>query len=306
MTATRQDQKTCAIIVPIYNEESCIGNTLGRIRHIIADVPDYRFEIICVDDGSYDSSQEILHHEPGITLLAHTANRGYGAALRTGLDYSQQEWAFIVDADGTYELEDLKHLLAEAQAGADMVVGVREGASIIRSPIRRIALWLLRKMVHGLTGVMVPDLNSGMRLFRRSLYQEFRHLLPEGFSFTTTLTVASLYSGYAVRYVLTHYHHRVGRSSIKPLRDFLGFAILIIRLASYFEPLRFFLPLSIGVFIIAVLRGIRDLVVVNALGSLSVIMVLMAIQFFVLGVITDAVVRRTSVGIRKQLPPRRR
>lgn len=288
-------QRSCAIIIPVFNEERAVADTVKRVQDICARVPGYSFEIVCINDGSKDDTANILAELRGITVLTHRANRGYGAALRTGLDYCTQEWVFITDADGTYPLEDLVHLLQCAESGVDMVVGSRAGAGISRSPFRQFARWLLRKMVHGLTDVMVPDLNSGMRVFRKSLFTEFRHLLPLGFSFTTTLTVASLYSGRRVEYIPVHYERRIGRSNIKPVKDFFGFAVLIVRLASYFEPLRFFLPAAFGLFALGVLRAIRDVIVVNQFGALSVILFLTAFQVFVLGVIADVIVRRFQV-----------
>jgi len=288
-------RRTCAIIIPVYNEDRAIADTVTRIQAICAQIPAYDFEIVCINDGSSDRTGEILAGLTGITLLTHEVNRGYGAALRTGLDYCTREWVFITDADGTYPLEDLVHLLQSAESGFDMVVGSREGAGISKSPFRRLARWVLRKMVHGLTGVMVPDLNSGMRVFRKSLYSEFRHLLPLGFSFTTTLTVASLYSGRRVRYIPVDYLRRIGKSNIKPVKDFFGFVILIVRLASYFDPLKFFLPAAFTLFGLGVLRAIRDVVVVNQFGALSVILIITAFQIFAFGVIADVIVRRFQV-----------
>lgn len=287
-------KKTCAVIIPVYNEEQAIEETVTRIQGICPMVRGYQFEIICINDGSSDGTAAVLARLQGITVITHEVNRGYGAALRTGLDYCSQEWIFITDADGTYPLGDLPNLLAGAE-NADMVVGNREGQGISSSPAHRLARWILRKMVHGLTSVMVPDLNSGMRVFRKSLYQEFRHLLPMGFSFTTTLTVASLYSGRRVHYIPINYERRVGKSNIKPVQDFLGFSMLIVRLASYFEPLRFFLPAAFGLALLGVLRAIRDVIVVNQFGALSVILMLTAFQVFVLGVIADVIVRRFQI-----------
>jgi len=293
---------SCAVIIPVYNEEGAIEDTLTRIRRICASVQGFDFEIICVNDGSSDRTAEILARVDGITVITHEVNRGYGAALRTGLDYCSQDWIFISDADGTYPIEDLPRLLKVAQEGIDMVVGSRTGAGIKSSVPHQIARWVLRKMVHGLTGVMVPDLNSGMRVFRRSLYAEFRHLLPMGFSFTTTLTVASLYSGRHVRYLPIQYERRVGKSNIKPVQDFFGFAMLIVRLASYFEPLRFFLPAAFGLAFVGVLRAIRDVVIQNQFGALSVILLLTAFQVFVLGVIADVIVRRFQIVPSASIP----
>ena len=287
-------KKSCAVVIPVYNEERAIEDTVTRIQGICAAVIGYEFEIICINDGSSDGTAGVLSRLPGITVITHEVNRGYGAALRTGLDYCSQDWIFITDADGTYPLGDLPTLLASAE-GVDMVVGNRQGKGISRSPPHQLARWILRKMVHGLTGVMVPDLNSGMRVFRRSLYQEFRHLLPMGFSFTTTLTVASLYSGRRVHYIPINYERRIGKSNIKPVQDFLGFSMLIVRLASYFDPLRFFLPAAFVLALLGVARAIRDVIVVNQFGALSVILMLTAFQVFVLGVIADVIVRRFQI-----------
>ena len=287
-------KKSCAVVIPVYNEERAIEDTVTRIQGICATVIGYQFEIVCINDGSRDGTAGVLSRLQGITVITHEVNRGYGAALRTGLDYCSQDWIFITDADGTYPLADLPSLLAAAE-GVDMVVGNRQGKGISRSPPHQLARWILRKMVHGLTGVMVPDLNSGMRVFRRSLYQEFRHLLPMGFSFTTTLTVASLYSGRRVHYIPINYERRIGKSNIKPVQDFLGFSMLIVRLASYFEPLRFFLPAALVLALLGVARAIRDVIVVNQFGALSVILMLTAFQVFVLGVIADVIVRRFQI-----------
>jgi glycosyltransferase involved in cell wall biosynthesis len=288
-------RQSCAVIIPVYNEHGAIEDTIHRVQRICAGVAGYDFEIICVNDGSNDGTDEILARVEGVTVITHDVNRGYGAALRTGLDYCSEEWIFITDADGTYPLEDLPHLLECAATGVDMVVGARQGNGISSSLPHQLARWILRKMVHGLTGVMVPDLNSGMRVFRRTLYQEFRHLLPMGFSFTTTLTVASLYSGHKVRYEPINYERRVGKSNIRPVQDFFGFSMLIVRLASYFEPLRFFLPAAFGLALLGVARAIRDFIVVNQFGALAVILLLTAFQIFVLGVIADVIVRRFQV-----------
>jgi glycosyltransferase involved in cell wall biosynthesis len=289
-------RRSCAVIIPIYNERGAIEDTVHRVQGICAKVPDYDFEIICVNDGSSDDTGSILARLAGITVITHDVNRGYGAALRTGLDYCSQDWIFITDADGTYPLEDLPRLLEAAASGLDMVVGARQGSGISSSLPHQLARWILRKMVHGLTGVMVPDLNSGMRVFRRTLYQEFRHLLPMGFSFTTTLTVASLYSGRKVRYVPINYERRIGKSNIKPVQDFFGFSMLIVRLASYFEPLRFFLPAAFFLAVLGVARAVRDVIIQNQFGALAVILMLTAFQVFVLGVIADVIVRRFQVA----------
>lgn len=289
----RRDSFTCSIVVPVYNEEKVIGETLTRLLSTIDKIPNWKFEIICVNDGSADKSGDILATFKTLRVFTHEVNRGYGAALRTGLKHCNCEWVFIVDADATYPIEDLPRLLAEAERGADMVVGAREGIGINLSPFRRMARWILRKMAHALTGVMVPDLNSGMRVFRLSLFHEFSSLLPLGFSFTTTITLAALYTNYQTRYVPINYERRVGKSNIRPVRDFFAFLMLILRIASYFEPLRFFLPLAFGMMGAGFLKGSIDFFRLGAIGSLAAIVFLMGVQVFVLGLLAEVVVRRS-------------
>lgn len=285
-----------AVIVPAFNEEGFIRETIERLRGAMARAQGCAFDIICVNDGSTDRTAEILASLPGLTVITHEVNRGYGAALQTGLEQCTHDWIFIVDADGSYDLDDLPRLIAETGPRVEMVVGARAGEGISGAPFRRLARWILRGMVHVLSGVTVPDLNSGMRMFRRGLYEEFRHLLPLGFSFTTTLTVASLYSGYHVRYVPTTYRRRVGKSAIRPVRDFVGFISLLVRLASYFEPLKFFVPISLVLLIVAILRAIRDLLVVGYIGNLAIIFFVLSFQAIVVGILADVVVRRSKSG----------
>jgi glycosyltransferase involved in cell wall biosynthesis len=293
---------SCAIVIPIYNEEDSVLDTLHRLKRVISRVDEWVFEVVCIDDGSTDRTPALLASVPGIRVITHQVNRGYGAALRTGLDACTQEWVFITDADGTYPLEDLPRLLDEAGKGADMVVGVRQGRGINIQPFHRAARWTLRKMAHTLSGVMVPDLNSGMRLFRHKLFLEFRNLLPMGFSFTTTLTLAALYNNYKTTYLPISYAARVGHSNIKPVADFLAFTMLLIRIASYFEPLRFFLPLSLSVMLFGFAKGTIDFVRLGAIGSLAIITLLMGVQIFITGILAEVIVRRSTPPWRPEVP----
>lgn len=285
---------TCSVVVPAYNEVKGIEECLNALVKMAAQVPDCRMEILVVDDGSTDGTAEILNRRKDVRVVRHERNRGYGAALHTGIQSSKSDWIALIDSDGTYPIEQLPALFHEAIHGFDMVVGARKGRGISLAPHRALARWILKRIVWALTSVLVPDLNSGMRVFRRSLFLEFKHLLPFGFSFTTTLTVASLYCGYRVKYVEIEYHRRTGHSHIRPVQDFLGFVMLIIRLASYFEPLRFFLPLSFFLLGIGVLRGLRDVYLFNYFGGTAVILMMASLQVFLTGIIADVLVRRSN------------
>lgn len=286
----------CQIIVPAYNEEEAIADCIERLEAVINQITTHRVDILVVNDGSSDRTPEILKNYPQVQVIHHPRNRGYGAALHTGIGQSTAEWIALVDSDGTYPLEELKRLLAETADNYDMVVGARQGIGITINPAKRLARWILRRIVWMLTGVMVKDLNSGMRVFRRELFTQFQNILPLGFSFTSTITVASLYSGYHVCYRDIQYDKRKGRSSIRPVYDFFGFVMLIVRLVTFFDPLRFFLPLSFIIFISGILRGVRDVYYFNRTGGVAVIVMMAALQVFLTGILADLIVRRTSIG----------
>lgn len=291
-----------SVVIPVYNEERAIADTVRQVKEKLAQFPSISFEIVCVNDGSTDRSREILQSISNIVFVDLPTNRGYGAALKAGLRRVKNEWILILDADGTYPLEELDKLIECIRPELDMVVGSRYGIGISSHPFKRLARWILRRLVFILTKRMVPDLNSGMRIFRTSLYDEFAHILPMGFSFTTTLTVASLYSGYQVDYVPITYNLRIGKSNIKPVRDFLGFTMLILRIATYFEPLSLFMRFAIGLFLIGAAFGIRDILVVHHIGSLAVLLMVSSVQVLATGMIADVVVRRSSHSPRPQVP----
>ena len=236
MTAVTCAQlQTCSVVIPVFNESKIVLKEIEKLKSVLALINDWRFRVICVDDGSTDGSHEILQAIEGITLIRHEMNSGYGSSLSAGIDASSDPWILICDADGTYPFERIPSILEPVSAGYMMIVAVREGPGITLEPYRRAMRWVLRKLVHLLTGIWVPDLNSGMRVFNRSLYRRFKPLFPKRFSFTTTLTVASLKRGFPIAYVPIRYSQRVGTSKIRPLRDFLLFIMLIGRIIFVFR-----------------------------------------------------------------------
>lgn len=284
-----------SFVVPVFNEEREVENTARKLLGLAKKIGNSA-EVIFVNDGSLDNTRKILEKIEGIKVFHHPFNLGYGAALRTGLDRAQNQWLAIVDCDGTYPIEQLEVLVNQAkEKDIQMVVGAREISFSWSQPFHKIARWVLRRMVKTLTGQMVPDLNSGMRLFKKDLYLEFCHLLPFGFSFTSTITVASLFRGYWIKYIPISYGRRTGRSHIRPVRDFFGFVVLITRLASYFDPMKFFLPISVTILLVAGLRAIRDVLLDGHFGSLAVILVFFSLQTFLTGVLADVIVRRSQM-----------
>lgn len=232
-----------SIVLPAYNEENGIMPTLEQLRAIMQVYPDLDYQIIVVDDGSIDRTAEILADAQGIDLVVHQTNRGYGASLKTGIRRARFKTICITDADGTYpndRIPEFYRLFNDCRT--DMLVGARIGDNVHIPAIRKPAKKTLNCMADYVAGTHIPDLNSGLRLFDRATVMKFFSILPDGFSFTTTITLAMLTNGYHVQYEKIDYAARVGASKIKPIRDTLNFTMLIFRIALYFAPLKVFLP----------------------------------------------------------------
>jgi glycosyltransferase involved in cell wall biosynthesis len=285
-----------SIIVPTFNEEESIAEVLDAIEKGMAK-ESIDYEVIVVDDGSTDKTLEIVRSRK-VKVVRHDHNKGYGASLKSGIAKASHDVIVITDADGTYPASDIpvlfRHMNADGYA-YDMVVGARTGQHVKIPLFRRPAKWFLREMANYLSEYNIPDLNSGLRVFKRELIERFFCLLPDGFSFTTTITIAALTNGYLVKFVPINYYERKGHSSIKPLRDFLGFTSLVVRLIVYFRPLNFFLPASLILLVIGLSKALIDFVHQNYFGVGAAIAILAGIQIGFLGLLADLVLKRTKL-----------
>jgi len=234
-----------SVVVPAYNEKQAIRRSIADLQSHLRQLP-VDYEIIVVDDGSTDGTSEVLAAMAGVRVVRHEFNRGYGAALKTGIRVARHPLIVITDADGTYPNERIADLLRLASV-ADMVVGARTGAKVEYSRLRSIPKWFLKRFAEWMARQPIPDINSGLRVFRKDVVTRFLNILPNTFSFTTTITLAMLTNDLVVYYEPIDYHHRIGTSKIKPIRDTLRFIQLILRTGMYFAPLRVFLPVA-GVF----------------------------------------------------------
>ena len=231
-----------SVVVPAYNEERAIGGVLEELRSVVAKIP-YRSEIIVVDDGSRDGTVAAVSALDGVRLIRNPVNLGYGHSLMRGIAASQGDIIAICDGDGSYDPGILKELLEQTRLGADHAIAQRTGPESRRPWLRRLAYrWLCQYVA----GQRVPDANSGLRVFRRRLYEEVAADLCLGFSFTTSLTLASLMSGYIVVYVGMPYRSRIGRSHVR-LRDILRTGQYLFQLIAAYNPVKLFLPLVVGV-----------------------------------------------------------
>jgi len=292
--AGSQDESTVtpafSLVVPAYNEEGAIAGTIDELHGCLGEAG-LEYEIIVVNDGSSDRTGGLLRDRDDVRLVEHHRNQGYGAALKSGIRHAKYEWIVITDADGTYPNERIPELVRLAK-DCDMVVGARIGANVKYPTIRKIPKWFLVRFAEWMSGRHIPDLNSGMRVFRRSVAERFLNILPDTFSFTTTITLATLTNRYRVRYEPIDYHARIGRSKIKPIQDTLRFVQLILRTGMYFAPLRLFLPVA-GVFFLGFCATLfQDVFIRHDLTERTLILFVTAAQLAMFALLADMIDKR--------------
>jgi glycosyltransferase involved in cell wall biosynthesis len=282
-----------SIIIPAYNEQDGIGPVLEHIHQVLQD-RGWTYELIVVDDGSVDDTHNIAGSVSNTKVLRHPRNRGYGAALKTGIRHAQFENLLITDADGTYPVDQIPELVEHFIDGeCDMVVGARVGENVSIPILRRPAKWFIRKLAEIVAGIPIPDLNSGLRVFRKGATLPFFNMLPEGFSFTTTITLAMVTNGYIVAYVPISYFQRVGKSKLRPIRDTLNFIQLVLRITLYFMPLKIFVPISMVLIVISIAWAVFSTIVLGRLADASAVVIFMTgVQVGVLGLLAELLDRR--------------
>jgi len=282
-----------SIVIPAFNEEDAIEDTVRLINSTMEQFQD-DYEIIVVDDCSTDSTAQKLDDMSydKLRVIRHSRNRGYGAALKTGFAACIFPLIAITDADGTYPNERIPEL-ALMMGDRDMVVGARTGSNVSIPLIRRPAKWFIGQLANYLSRCRIPDINSGLRVFRKQTLEKYISILPDGFSLTTTITLAMLTSGREVEYVPVDYAHRVGKSKIKPVRDTLNFIQLIIRTIVLFEPLRVFLPVAILMFLASVsVLFYSNFFMPSILDMSTTLLFIGSLQILATGMIADMINRR--------------
>ena len=282
--------QSVSVIIPVYNEEDAIVDTITELDRILSE-KHYNYEIIVVDDGSTDNTINILQKQDKIRLFVHPINRGYGSALKTGIIHANYDLIAITDADGTYPHKSLPNLIKLGDS-FDMVVGARTGHNVSYSNIRKIPKFFLVEFAQWIAKQKIPDLNSGMRVFKKDIAQEFIHILPDTFSFTTTITLAMLTNNYIIHYEPIDYFHRVGKSKIKPIRDTLRFMKLILRTGIYFAPIRIFFPIASFFFLGFLLSVAQDLFIRKDLTEATLILFVAAIQLAMFALLADMIDKR--------------
>ena len=279
---TGPSERAVTVVIPAYNEADHVAEQVRAVEGVMRGTG-WTYEILVIDDGSSDGTAEQASGT-GVRVLRRRLNRGYGAALKLGVRSAKHPWILITDADGTYPVEAIPEILAAADTNS-MVVGARTG-STVRIPLaRRPAKAFLRWLASYLAGQRLPDINSGLRLMRKELVLRYVHLLPDGFSFTTTITLASACNGHPVAYIPIDYHARLGQSKIRP-RHAYDFTLLILRTIVFFNPLKVFIPLGTLMTLGGLGKFVYDVTKDN-LSETAVLLFLGALIIFAVGLLAD-------------------
>lgn len=282
-----------SIVIPVYNEEKAISGTLAFFRELLNKHPEV--EIIIADDGSTDRTRQILKEDldPRMKLVIHSNNKGYGAAIKSGVQLATGDYIAITDADGSYPNEKVIEFFQKLlEDKADMIVGARTGKVAKIGAFRRFPKYMLKKLAEYLSESEIPDLNSGLRIIRKDLIQKSSKYLPAGFSFTTTITLFLLSNNYKIVYAPIDYYKRQGKSKIRPFRDTMSFLQLIIRTVMFFNPLKVFLPLSIFFVILAFAVLVISYLLGKVMDITTILLFVTGLQLLALGLLADLIDKR--------------
>jgi len=274
-------QPNVTILLPAYNEEQSIAATINNIRKLHPD-----FEILVIDDGSTDNTMRVAM-DAGATVWPHPYNIGNGAAVKTGLRMASGEWIILMDADGQHNPEDIARLL-EYKSQFDMVVGARtktSETSLHRDFANKIYNWFASYV----TKFRIEDLTSGFRIVNKNSIQQFINLLPNTFSYPSTITMAYLRTGRSIKYIPIQTRARKGKSKIKLLQDGSRFILIITKVATLFSPLRVFLPISLSLFCLATAYYLFTFITQGRFTNMSALLYNSSLIIFMMGLISEQI-----------------
>lgn len=274
-----------SVVLPAKNESAVVGHTVAAIRAIHPDTT--QVEVLLINDGSTDGTAEAAE-AAGARVVHHPYSKGNGAAIKTGARAAQSDVIVFMDADGQHDPADIPRLLEKLEQGHDMVVGARQkgsqasvGRGLANSFYNRLASWM--------TGHRVEDLTSGFRAVRADKFREFLYLLPNGFSYPTTSTMAFFRAGYSVAYVPIHAARRVGKSHIRLLRDGTRFLLIIFKIGTLFSPLKIFAPVAAAMFALASFWYGWTYVHEGRFTNMSALLYAGSVMVFLLGLISEQI-----------------
>jgi glycosyltransferase involved in cell wall biosynthesis len=275
-----------SIVLPAFHEENVIGKVIASI-HEVMKYSGIDYEVVVVDDGSSDKTCEMAH-SAGARVIRHAYNMGNGAAVKTGIRHAHGDVVVLMDSDGQHDPNDIIRLLADIPTHG-MVVGARTRDSDTAF-YRDLANYIYNSFASYICGRKIDDLTSGFRAIRTPLVRQFLYLLPNTFSYPTTITLAILRSGHCVSYVPIQAAKRIGQSKIKPFKDGPRFLVIMFKIATLFSPLKVFLPVSLLTIGLGIFWYLYTYFLVSPrLPSASVIMIISGILFFLMGLISEQI-----------------
>lgn len=275
------------VLLPAFNEELALPKVIDDVRKAM-EGSSYSYEILVVDDCSDDKTSEIARQK-GVRIVRRPVRGGSGASRRTGILNAEGDIIVMLDADGTYEASDIPKLLSYFPE-YDQVNGARTSEKGTMRLLRTPAKWIIRQLACYLTKTHIPDLNTGLKAFKKDIMKKYIWVLPDGFSCVTTMTLAFLANGYAVKYVPSQYHKRIGVSKFHPVKDTMAYLNTVVRMVMYFKPLRVFGPLSAFLIIFGIAKSIITYVLTSSLQQSDVIIFMTAILTLSIGLIADLIV----------------
>lgn len=281
MTQT-DSNRSLSIVIPAKNEAENLKGFLPRLLAVVESA-----EVIVVNDGSTDDTVSICE-QFGVTVITHPYSKGNGAAIKTGAKAAKGDVIVFLDGDGQHKPEDIPQLLEKLATGFDMVVGARDKESQADS-FRAIANGVYNWLSSAITGHKILDLTSGFRAVRAEKFREFLYLLPNGFSYPTTSTMAFFRAGYSVGYMPIQTEKRLGESHISLLKDGIRFLLIIFKVGTLYSPLKIFLPVAVSFFSIGILNYIYTYTTQGTFTNMSAVLLMTAIIVFLIGLVSEQV-----------------
>jgi len=282
-----------SIVVPVYNEEKVIVSTVNSLNEVLRTSKIEQYEIVVVNDGSIDNTSTVLESiSQDCIIINHEKNRGYGASLKTGIKSSKFDFIAIIDADGTYPIKSFSKLIKYIPE-FDMVIGTRTTKNRHIPYLRRPAKWLLNKFASFIVKSKIEDVNSGMRIFKKEYALKYWNIYPQGFSFTTTITMSFIMDNFKIKNIPIDYYKRDGSSKIHPIKDTYNFLLLVLRISMLFNPLRIFMPVFFFISILTTVSIGRDIYLLN-LTDTTVILFIFSILILMMGLLADLINKRLS------------
>jgi len=282
-----------SVVIPAYNEEAAIGGVIREVKKAMG-TDSREYEILVVDDHSTDATLEVAKAE-GVRVVRRPNHAGSGAARRTGIEAAGGKIIVMLDADGSYDAMDIPKLLGYFPE-FDQVNGARTSEQgslrILRAPTK----WFIRKLACYLTSTDIPDLNTGLKAFKKDIMKKYLWVLPDGFSCVSTMTLAFLANGYAVKYIPAGYRKRIGKSKFHPIKDTVAYLNTVVRMVMYFKPLRIFMPVSLLMFLFAIVKSAMSFTTTSSLQESDIMIFTAALLLAALGLIADLIVTYQNRG----------